>query len=409
MKKIVPLFLIIIIVMTGCGKTEFISTKDNVQVTPTPTPTPIPSVEQEDKPTPYPTPGPMPSTATILMVGDILLHTPVERSALREDGTYDYSVIFANCRDEIEAADLSIVNEEVIIGGKDLGVSGYPAFNAPYEIGDELCEVGFDVICHGTNHALDKGSKGLINCLSFWKENHPEIGVVGINASEKDAQSIYVTEVNGIKIAILNYTYSTNGIALPEDMPYAVNMLTEKNKAKIISDIACAEAEADFTIVCPHWGTEYSLDISSEQRKWNELFLENGVDLVLGTHPHVIEPIEEYYDGGELSMLTYYSLGNFVNWTSGTGEGVANRMVGGMSEVTISYLEGMGEAEIVDYDIVPLICHVEAGMDGVTVYKMRDYTKELADQNAIRAQDPSFSYDYCLSLVDTIWGDAIAK
>ena len=204
-------------------------------------------------------PEPEPSRISIIMVGDILLHTPVEESAKQEDGSYNFDAVFANTKEEIEAADLAIVNQEVIIGGEELGISGYPAFNAPYAIGDALVDAGFDVVCHGTNHALDKGKTGLMNCLDFWEENYPEVEVLGIHDTAEDESQIYFYEQDGIRIAILNYTYSTNGVAMPEDMPFAVDMLDEQNKENILEDIRIAEEQADFTIVCPHWGTEYYL------------------------------------------------------------------------------------------------------------------------------------------------------
>ncbi len=339
---------------------------------------------------------------TVVMAGDILLHTPVEESALQEDGSYNFNAVFARTADDIQAADLAIVNQEVIIGGKELGISGYPSFNAPYEAGDALVEAGFDVVCHGTNHALDKGTKGVENCLRFWEETYPDIAVLGINGSQDMQNDIYIYEQDGIRIAILNYTYGTNGIALPEDMPYAVDLLEEK---KVLSDIERAEKEADFTIVCPHWGTEYRLEPDAYQEKWAALFLENGVDLVLGTHPHVIEPIEWLTDeetGHE--MLVYYSLGNFVNWTGSSGAGIANRMVGGMADVTIGRNEA-GEVVILDYGVNALVCHLEEGVNNVTTYALADYTDALAKRNAIIAQDADFSKEYCENLCDDIWGD----
>lgn len=341
------------------------------------------------------------ATVSLIMVGDILLHTPVEESARTEDGGYDYSAIFANVLEEIETADLALVNQEVIIGGEELGVSGYPAFNAPYEAGDALVEAGFDVICHATNHALDKGKRGLLNCLSFWQTNYPEEAVLGIYASEEERDSLYIYEQEGMRIAILNYTYGTNGIPLPDGMPYAVDLL---EKERVVNDLQRAESEADFTIVCPHWGTEYYLGISAEQQKWTQIFLENGADLVLGTHPHVIEPMEwvEDEENGN-RMLVYYSLGNFVNWTSGQGEGVANRMVGGMAQVTLGR-DADGAVEIVEYGILPLVCHVESGQGGVTVYPLEEYEAELAERNEIVRQDPAFSLEYCLELCREVWG-----
>lgn len=341
-----------------------------------------------------------PASISLIMVGDILLHDRVEESALRSDGSYDFTAVFANVREEIQAADLSLVNQEVIIGGTELGISGYPAFNAPYEIGDALVDAGFDVVCHSTNHALDKGKKGLLNCLSFWRDNHPEIAMLGIHDSQESQDTIYVYEQDGIKIAVLNYTYGTNGIALPQDMPFAVDLL---NKERVAADLQEAEKIADFTVVCPHWGTEYALGISAAQKEWTQIFLENGADLVLGTHPHVIEPIEWVKDEKQgLEMLVYYSLGNFVNWTSGTGEGVANRMVGGMAQVTLERA-GDGRVHIADYGVMPLVCHVEKGMDGVTVYALSDYTEELAERNAIIQQDAAFSLEYCRELCHKVW------
>lgn len=353
---------------------------------------------------------------TLVMVGDILLHTRVAESGRLEEGGYDFSAVFAEMQDEIQGADLALVNQEVIIGGAELGVTGYPSFNAPYELGDALAEAGFDVVLHATNHALDKGGRGIVNCLAFWEESYPDMAVLGIHGSEQEQQEIYVYEQDGIKIAILNYTYGTNGIPMPADMPYAVDML---ERERVISDLRRARELADFVIVCPHWGTEYTLQETRAQREWAVLFAENGADLVLGTHPHVIEPIEWVTGNGTDAdaggpeaaedagkALVYYSLGNFVNWTSGTGEGVANRMVGGMARVTIGR-DDAGRAVIRDYAVEPLVCHVEQGFGGVRVYPLSEYTVELAAENGIVSQDGIFSYDYCASLAEEIFGDII--
>ena len=331
---------------------------------------------------------------TIIMVGDILLHTPVAQSGETADGGYDFSAVFEPMREEIAGADLALVNQEVIIGGKELGISGYPAFNAPYELGDALVEAGFDVVCQATNHALDKGKRGIINCLSYWREKQPQIAVLGIHDDAEGQNEIYVYEQQGIRIAVLNYTYGTNGIPLPQDMPYAVDLL-EKERVK--EDLARAGEMADFVIVCPHWGTEYRLEQTKEQEQWAALFAENGADLVIGTHPHVIEPVEWAGD-----TLVYYSLGNFVNWTSGTGDGVAARMVGGMAKVTVGRDE-TGEVCILENEVEPLVCHVEQGFGGVTVYPLAEYTQELAGRNEIVKQDGNFSLSYCTGLVQQVF------
>jgi len=358
--------------------------------------TPLPTATA----TPTPTPTPKPSV-TLTMTGDILLHDRIHKYCLQEDGTYNYDAIFANMAERIAGADLALVNQEIILGGKELGISGYPSFNAPVEVGDALVNAGFDVVLHGTNHALDKHGKGVTNTLAFWEETYPQIGVLGIHDSVEDKEEIYVAEAEGIRIAILNYTYGTNGIKMPEDMPFAVDMLEEET---VIRDIARAKELADFVIVCPHWGTEYKLTPDSRQEKWTKLFLEQGVDAVIGTHPHVIQPVEwlTNEETGE-KMLVFYSLGNFVNWTSDFGDGIANRMVGAMANIALERNEA-GEVFVADYGVDAVVSHVEKKTNGVTVYPLSVYTEELAEQNAIRNQDENFSLEYCVSLCDDIFG-----
>lgn len=240
-----------------------------------------------------------------------------------------------------------------------------------------------------------------MSCLDFWKENYPEMAVLGIYETEDERDEIYVFEQEGIRVAILNYTYGTNGIPLPSDMPWAVNLLTEET---VVPDIEKAESIADFTIVCPHWGTEYVLEETEEQERWTQIFAEHGVDLVLGTHPHVIEPVELVVDeetGHE--MLVYYSLGNFVNWTGSSGSGIANRMVGGMADVTIERKED-GTVGIKDYGVTALVTHLESEINGVYTTMLGEYSPELADENEIRKQDDSFSYKYCVDLCNRVWG-----
>ena len=223
--------------------------------------------------------------------------------------------------------------------------------------------------------------------------------MLGIHDSQEAQDEVWLYEQDGIRIAVLNFTYGTNGIPLPSDMPYAVDLLTEERVTDMIQK---AEELADFTIVCPHWGTEYQLQQSAEQEKWAQLFVQNGVDLVLGTHPHVIQPVQWVMDqesGHE--MLVYYSLGNFVNWTSGAKAGVANRMVGGMAQVTLEKKDGT--VVISEYDVEPVVCHLEPGINGVTVYKLSEYTEELADRNQIIYQDSAFSKEYCQQLCETVW------
>lgn len=420
MIRMAVLLMMSFLMLTGCGKSDRVPAGNDLVTMYTPSemsetlPTvPEPSqeepagTEQSDLSEPAGTQVTAPdNTVRILMAGDILLHERVSDSGAMPDGTYNYDHLFANLKQEISSADLALVNQEVILGGREIGLSGYPSFNGAYEVGDALAEAGFDVVLHATNHALDRGKKGLLNCISYWKTNHPEMGVLGIQESEEEQESIYVKEVNGIRIAILNYTYGTNGIPLPSDMPFAVNLL---NKTQVAADVIKARSVAEFIIVCPHWGTEYIYGISDYQREWAEYFASLGVNLVLGTHPHVIEPVE--WVGGENGnggTLVYYSIGNFINATNENGSGVGGRMLGALAEVTIRR-NSDGSVSIADYGVLPTVTHIKTGAGQITTYKLQDYTETLAGENEILKQDAGFSYQYCVKLCREVFGELYMK
>lgn len=338
----------------------------------------------------------------IVMVGDILLHENVQESGKLSDGAYNYDHLFANVEEDIWAADIAIANQEVILGGAEIGLYGYPNFNGPYEVGDALVKAGFNVILHATNHTLDRGKTALVNCMDFWKTNYKDVAVLGIfDSQEAYDNEIYVYEQDGIKIAILNYTYGTNGMPMPSGMPFAVAMLEEE---KVLGDLEKANELADFVIVCPHWGTEYRHEQSKEQEYWSKLFLENGVDLVIGTHPHYIQPVEMMTNEEGNQMLVYYSLGNFINSTSDIGRGTADRMIGGMAKITVGKKEN-GEVYIKEYGVEPLVTQLLYGTQEITTYKLEDYTEKLAKQNKILEKDSIFSLEFCQKLCEEVFGE----
>ena len=335
----------------------------------------------------------------LVMAGDVLLHTRLAYWSEDGKGGYDFNPIFKLIKPIIKKADLAIVNQETILGGKELGVSGYPTFNGPYELGDAIANAGFDVVLQSNNHSLDRGKQGIYNCLNFWKK-YPKIKTVGINTSEAQKKKLCIYKKNGIKVAILNYTYGTNGIPLPKDMPYAVNYLV---KDEVINDIKRAEKEADFTIVCPHWGTEYFRGISDYQKIWSKIFVENGVDLVLGAHPHVIEPIKYVTDKKTgHKMLVYYSLGNFVNSTMSDGR-VGDRYVGGLAKVKLKRGTD-NKVRIAKYGVKATVMHNGGTRFGSSVYPLTQYTEELAKKNVMKAQDNMFSLNFCKKVCNEVWG-----
>ena len=394
MKKVLSLLtaLLLILCLGGCLRPA------DGQIPPDST-APAQTDTTADTTAPEPEPEPIDKSVNIRMVGDILLHEAVTESGLKNDGSYSFDHLFANVKSEIEKADIALVNQEVILGGSEMGLSGYPAFNGPFEVGDAIAGAGFDIVLHATNHALDRGSRAVVNCCNFWRTSHPEVSFIGISDSA-EKNNIVIKESKGIKIAFINYTYGTNGIPLPEGYPNAVTYLDAET---IRSDTAYAKENADFVVVCPHWGTEYTHEADSNQKYWTQLFLECGVDLVIGTHPHVTEPIEVLEQNGHF-MTVYYSIGNFVNSTAQTGAGIADRMVGAMADVTLER-DSAGNVRITDFGVIPLVTHLSEGYGGITTYKLSDYTEEMARQNLIVASDPAFSLEYCKTLTENVFGD----
>ena len=339
-------------------------------------------------------------TVDIMMIGDILAHEGVYNSGLQADGTYNFDHLFKNIKSDISAADIRIVNQETILGGVELGLSGYPCFNSPYEIGVAEAKAGFNVILHATNHTLDKGLTGVENCLNFWKTNYPEMAVLGINETEEDYNDIYVYNKDGFKIAILNYTYGTNDIAIPASKPYIVNML---DVDKITQDVTKAKEIADMVVVCPHWGTEYVYEPDSNQKYWTNLFLKLGVDVVIGAHPHVMEPVETLTRDDGHQMVVYYSLGNFVS-----NQDKMPRMLGGMAKVTLVKSGTDNSCYIKQYSYTPIVTQKLFGTSLITSYKLSDYNDTLASENAIRKDsgNSEFSLSYCQELCKLVFGDS---
>lgn len=311
----------------------------------------------------------------IVAFGDNLIHTSLIDGGKQKDGTYDFSHIFSNVREEIGEADVAIINQETILSTAELGYSGYPRFGTPNAMGQAIVDAGFDVVLHATNHALDKGVKGIQNTMEYWK-NQKDITMVGLSKSGKASSRVAIVEIEDIKIAILNYTYGLNGLTLPKGEEYLVNMLN--NKEQIIKDIAYAKKKADFIIVCPHWGTEYSYEANKSQLDWVQFFFEQEVDLVLGTHPHVLQPVEQIEsEGTDHKMLVYYSLGNFIS-----GQDQVPRLLGGMARIKI--MKNDDKVEIVDSELVPIVTHYNRADNIYTTYFLSEYNQDLAKDHSIK-------------------------
>lgn len=325
---------------------------------------------------------------TFLVVGDILVHPSVWQSGEREDGSRDYAHLFEHVAVDVAEADVAMLDQESVLGGDTLGISGYPVFNSPQEIGDAEAAAGFDVILHANNHALDKGMAGIEADLAFWRGSHPDLTVTGIADSQEAADVVPVLEVGGHRVAVLNYTASTNGIPLPEGAPWAVRMLEE---GQVTRDFEAARAlGAEAIVVCPHWGTEYAAGPDSEQLRWARALADLGAVAIVGAHPHVLQPVETVAASDGRLVPVYWSLGNFVS-----GQDRKESMVGGMAQLSLSF-EG-GEPRVSSCRLVPLVTN-KAGASGLSTYRLSDYTEELAAGNGIRgnAGCSDFSRQWCV-------------
>lgn len=308
---------------------------------------------------------------TIVAVGDNLIHNTLIAAGEQEDGTLDYTSLYANIKPDIEKADIAIIDQETILGGSEFEYTGYPIFNSPWEIGDAAIDAGFDIFNCATNHTLDKGWAGIENEIEYFSTKE---GVVclGVNANEQEYNQITYYEKNGITFSLLNYTYGTNGIPLPEDKPWCVNLL---DKDKVTADIKEARANSDVVMVFPHWGNENSHDVSDYQREYTQLFYDLGVDIVIGCHPHVLQPVEWITsEDSDHKMLVYYSLGNFISHQI-----ELYQLCGGIAQLTVERKDG--KISITTAKLVPIICHYTRGDDGkfdFNVYKLGDYNDNLA-------------------------------
>ena len=255
-----------------------------------------------------------PTTIHIAAIGDIMSHSTNFKNAYDSSTkTYDFSNTFKNIKSYIQNADIAIGNLETTFAGKSRGYSGYPTFNTPEALGKNLKDLGIDVLSTANNHSMDKGYTGLVSTLDYLDEYG--ISHTGTYRSSEEQNTILVKDINGIKIAFLAFTYGTNGITIPSDKEYAVNLI---DKDLIKEQIKLAK-EKDVDVICVnmHWGVEYKLKQNSTQEDLADFLFENGVDIILGSHPHVLEPMEKrtikLENGTTKDGFVIYSLGNFMS------------------------------------------------------------------------------------------------
>lgn len=334
-------------------------------------------------------------TVDFLAVGDNIAHGPIYKSGQGEGDVWNYDHIYEPVKKDIEEADLSLVTQETIFVEDRNNVSGYPAFGTPVEIGDALVNAGFDVIAHSSNHVLDKGTKSIEYTLDWWEQTHPEIEVLGIHKTAEEAEGISVIRCKNLKIAMLDYTYSFNGIEMPKEKEYLADLFDEEKARK---DIQKAKDLADVVIVVMHVGDEYVQEVDEQTKNWTDLFLEEGVDIVIGSHPHVIRPMETLTGEDGHKMLVYYSLGNFV-----ATQNDLPCLLGGMAKITIRKDLESGEIQIPNHEYIPLLMYYDRENPKAAVYKLEDYPADLVEKHSVYKRNPEgFSLEYYQNLFKKI-------
>ena len=261
-------------------------------------------VEEED---------PEPITFTLTAIGDVMCHNTQYMDAYDSStGEYDFSYVFEDIADYISSSDIAIGNLETCFAGEERGYSNYPTFNSPDALIYDLAEIGIDVLTTAGNHALDMGFSGLSRTIDVL--DNAGISHTGTAVSQEDQDQILIKDVNGVKVAFLNYTYGTNGIALPSDKPFCVNLI-DRDLIKKHIDSAKSQ-DVDVIVACMHWGTEYQTTQNTEQEDLADFLFQNGVDIILGNHPHTIQPMETrtvtLEDGTVKNCFVIYALGNFI-------------------------------------------------------------------------------------------------
>lgn len=243
---------------------------------------------------------------SLVMVGDGLIHGAVYSDAYH-NGKYDFYSMLSEMKPIISSYDLAFYNQESILGGSELGLSSYPRFNSPYEVGDAFVDAGFNLVSLANNHTLDRGEQAILNSTSYWKTK--DVYVSGSYSSMEERNKLIVKEKNGIKYALLSYTCWTNGLSIPDGKTYLLNRYDSEVVKK---DIESVRDRVDLLMVSMHFGDEYSFSPSNEQKEIASYLASLGVDIVIGHHPHVVEPIE-FID----NTLVIYSLGNFISGQRG--------------------------------------------------------------------------------------------
>lgn len=331
---------------------------------------------------------------SIMAVGDNLIHGPIYRQAKARaaEGGYDFSFAYQEIEPYLTGYDIKLINQETPLGGEALGLSSYPRFNSPTQLGDHLVNIGFNAISHANNHVLDADEQGLMNTISYWQKKQGAT-MAGIYANQESADNLHIFNKDGVKIALLAYTYGTNGLQLPSSSSAVINYI---DREKIKTDLAKAKILADVSVVMIHWGVEYEPKANEEQRDLAQMMANYDADIIIGSHPHVIQDVAALpqADGGK--CLCYYSLGNFIS-----AQDKPATMLGGMASVRLNYKPDTDEISFTKVEFIPLVTQFNSNYSNLHVVPLAKYTDQMAQNHGVRNISRSYFHNLVKNTVDS--------
>lgn len=341
---------------------------------------------------------------TFVGVGDNLIHGAIYLAYPNHGIGADFSDIFENTNKYTQAADLAYINAETMLAAKNTSeLSHYPVFNGPVSYLNAIDHAGFDWISMASNHALDTGSEGIFYEISQLDENYPNLAHTGIYSSEESSQTPVVIDVNGIKVGLANFTYGTNGIAVPEEYPWIIDVWQNDdgsiNYEAIKNKLEALNKASDVQIVAMHWGEEYVNEPNEAQKELVKYLNELGVEVIIGAHPHVIQTAE-LYEGPKQNTLVYYSLGNFIS-----AQDEPERMIGGMASFTLTYDFTNQKTSFENVEFIPTITWFNSDYSLFRTYAMPEYNNDLASSHWLSvSQGKDISKEFVQNYVTTVVG-----
>ncbi|WP_314579410.1 CapA family protein [Enterococcus gilvus] len=380
MKKLVMVCMIVGLFVTGCGNTR---SEQETSTTSTKT------SNQE---------SPSEVSLTFSAVGDNLIHDFIYDHLRQPDGSYRFDEMYQPTKYLNQDRDLAYINLETICGGEELGLSGYPTFNGPTQVLDSLHTAGYNWLSAASNHTMDRGEEGIVKQLEYL-ERYPDITVTG-SQKAPDAPRLHIQTIKGVKVGLISYTFGLNGIPLPEGKEYLVNLIDEE---QIKKDMQTLNAQSDIQLVSMHWGEEYQVVPDDEQTRLAQVLSDAGADVIIGGHPHVIQPMDYVTGESGNQTLVMYSLGNFIS-----SQDVNDRMLGGMGRWTIKYDKEKKKGTFADVEFWPTITYIGDNYQAYQTYALKDYTDELATQHMLHVnQGQDVSRNYFIERTKQIMNDKV--